>query len=368
MNHDKLDIVMIGLTITSSWGDGHALTYRGLVRELCARGHGVLFLERDAPWYASHRDLPEPPYGRTALYGSLEELKDAHGKAIRQADVVLVGSYVPDGIAVCDWVLENATGLRIFYDIDTPITLAAIDKGECDYIEPRLIPQFDLYFSFTGGRVMEHIERVCGAQRVRPLHCSVDDNFYMPLDMPKVFDMGYMGTYCHDRQAGLEQLLIEPARREMDLRFIVAGPMYPQEIAWPRNVMHVEHIAPDGHAAFFNSLRFALNVTHAEMLKTGYSPSVHLFEAAACGVPIITDPWDGLDSFFEPGSEILVSRSPEETLKYLTKFGEPQRQEVARRARQRVLSENTARHRAFQFEQYVREAMEAKSEGLSAAG
>lgn len=361
MNPEPLDIVFIGLTITSSWGNGHATTYRGLVREVCARGHNLLFLERDVPWYASNRDLPNPPYGRTVLYQSLNELKDAHGDAIRRADIVLVGSYVPEGIAVCEWVLENAAGLKIFYDIDTPITLATMEKRECAYIEPRLIPRFDLYLSFTGGQILEHIEKTYGAQRVRPLYCSVDDNFYKPLEMPHAFDLGYMGTYSPDRQEALETLMLEPARRHIDLRFIVAGPMYPKEIAWPPNVARVDHLAPEAHVDFYNSLRFTLNITRADMIKAGYSPSVRLFEAAACGVPIISDPWEGLEQFFEPGSEILISRGPEETLRFLLKMNEEARHELARRARQRVLSENTARHRAFQFEQYAREAMESKS-------
>ena len=124
----NLDIVVLGLSITSAWGNGHAVTYRGLVRELVRRGHRVLFLERDVPWYAENRDLPHPPYGTTALYRDVDDLRARFGDAVRNADVVIVGSYVPDGIAVVQWVLERARGVRAFYDIDTPVTLAKLAR------------------------------------------------------------------------------------------------------------------------------------------------------------------------------------------------------------------------------------------------
>src|SRR3990170_1331251 len=127
-------IVIIGLSITSSWGNGHATTYRGLVRELAARGHDVLFLERDVPWYAENRDLPHPPFGQTSLYSSLVELKDRWTRPIREADFVIVGSYVPQGVAVGEWVTSVATGPVAFYDIDTPVTLAKLDRGDTEYL------------------------------------------------------------------------------------------------------------------------------------------------------------------------------------------------------------------------------------------
>src|SRR3954462_8727663 len=123
---DRLRIVVIGLTITSSWGNGHATTYRGVVRELVGRGHDVLFLEHDKPWYASNRDLPYPPYGRTVLYASVDDLKERFADEVRDADVVIVGSYVPQGVEVGEWVPRAARGVPAFYDIDTPVTLAKL--------------------------------------------------------------------------------------------------------------------------------------------------------------------------------------------------------------------------------------------------
>jgi spore maturation protein CgeB len=350
----RLRIVVLGLTITSSWGNGHATTYRGLVRELARRKHDVLFLERDAPWYAPHRDLPQPPFGNTVVYSTIGELKDRFARQIRSADLVIVGSYVPEGIAVGEWVCATARGVTAFYDIDTPVTLAAIGSGACTYVSPALIRRYQLYLSFTGGPTLARLEREHGARRARALYCSFDPALYRPEPREPEWDLGYMGTYCVDRQPALERLLIGAARGSAH-RFLVAGPGYRSD-EWPQNVGHVEHVPASDHRAFYNSLRFALNLTRADMIRAGYSPSVRLFEAAACGVPIISDSWRGLDTIFRPGLEILISGSAAQTSRFLGDLTERERQAIGRRARQRVLSEHTAEHRAVQLEEYVDEA------------
>lgn len=358
----RLDIVILGLSITSSWGNGHATTYRGLVRELCDMGHDVLFLERDVPWYASSRDLPKPPYGRTALYGSLHELQTRWEAEVREADVVIVGSYVPEGVAVGEWVVRTARGVRAFYDIDTPVTLARLERGDTEYLSPDLIPQYDLYLSFTGGSTLDRIERRYGSPMARPLYCSFDPALYYPEPCEARWDLGYMGTYSDDRQPTVERLLVEPARRWEEGRFVVAGPQYPPGIAWPHNVERIEHLPPVEHRAFYNAQRFTLNVTRADMIAAGYSPSVRLFEAAACGTPIISDYWEGLDSFFKLGSEVLVARTPYEALSHTREMPETERLALAARARARVLAAHTAAHRAAELEGYCREVRNQPSE------
>jgi spore maturation protein CgeB len=350
-----MSIVMLGLSITSSWGNGHATTYRGLARELAARGHRVLFLERDAPWYAQHRDLPQPPYARTELYGSQAELHERFAHDVREADLVIVGSYVPDGAEVGRWVVETARGLTAFYDIDTPVTLARLATNDCPYLDKELVRRYGLYLSFTGGPTLIRIERELGAQRALPLYCAADPREYRPELRPMRWDLGYMGTYSRDRQPAVERLLTEPARREPARRFVVAGPQYPAELAWPANVERLEHLAPDAHRAFYNELGFALNVTRADMLAAGWSPSVRLFEAAACGTPIITDSWPGIDELFEPNHEILIARTTEDVLRYLRDLGEGERRAIGARACIRVRSSHTAAHRAADLERYARE-------------
>jgi len=350
---ERLSIVILGLSITSSWGNGHATTYRGLVRELSERGHRVLFLERDQPWYAANRDLPRPPHGRTILYRSLAELQDEFADAVRHADVAIVGSYVPEGIAVGEWVIAEARGVTAFYDIDTPVTMAAVESGTCEYLEARQITSYDLYLSFSGGPMLERLERVFGSPAARPLYCSFDPELYHPAPGLVRWDLGYLGTYSADRQPTLESLLLEPARWWDGGRFVVAGPQYPEGIAWPANVERKIHVAPSDHHAFYTGQRYTLNVTRADMIRVGWSPSVRLFEAAACGTPIVTDHWPGLEHFFLPGEEILVARGPEDVLRILHDLPEVQRERIAARARQRVLASHTAAHRADALESYL---------------
>jgi spore maturation protein CgeB len=260
-----LRIVILGLSITSSWGNGHATTYRGLVRELVRRGHDVLFLERDVPWYAENRDLARPPFGRTALYRSVDALRARFATAVRDADLVIVGSYVPDGAIVGDWVQDHARGLRAFYDIDTPVTLAKLARGEHEYLRPAQIPRYDLYLSFTGGPTLARLEREFGAPAARALYCSVDPELYFPEPAAIEWDLGYMGTYSADRQPTVESLLLEPARRWPSGRFAVAGPQYPDDLAWPANVTHTPHLPPRAHRAFYNRQRVTLSVKRCRL-------------------------------------------------------------------------------------------------------
>ncbi|MCA1710146.1 MAG: glycosyltransferase [Actinobacteria bacterium] len=346
-------IVVLGLSITSSWGNGHATNFRGLVQALDARGHDVLFLERDVPWYADNRDLPHPPYGRTFLYGSLDELRSTYGSRVADADLVVVGSYVPDGIEVGTWVQATACGLKAFYDIDTPVTLAALERGDCAYLSRELVPGYDLYLSFTGGPTLQRIEQQYGSPRARAFYCLVDPAAYLPADVDRTWDLGYLGTWSADRQPKVDALLVAPARHRPQARFVVAGPQYPDDIAWPHNVERIDHLPPAEHPGFYNAQRLTLNVTRADMVTAGWSPSVRLFEAAACGVPVVSDWWEGLEAFFQPGKEILVARTPEEVLEHMANTDDERRAELGAAARARVLADHTSEHRAIELEEHV---------------
>lgn len=357
-------VAILGLSITSAWGNGHATNYRALTRALAERGHRVTFLERDVPWYAQHRDLPDPPHTTTHLYGSLDELRESHTRAIADADLVVVGSYVPDGVAVGEWVTSNAVGVTAFYDIDTPVTMAKLERGDYEYLHPALIPRYDLYLSFTGGPLLEMIELRYGARAARAFYCVVDPDRYFPEDATLRWDLGYLGTYSEDRQPALEELLIRPALRQPLLRCVVVGPQYPERIRWPANVERVDHLEPGRHRAFYNVQRFTLNVTRPDMVRAGYSPSVRLFEAAACGVPVISDRWIGIDSFFYPGREILLADDAGEVVSLLSVIDEQERREIGLRARARVLDAHTAGHRVDQLEHYVGEVDRLRAPGV----
>ena len=350
-------VVILGLTITSSWGNGHATTYRALLGALARRGHDVVFLERDVPWYAQNRDMPDPPFARTILYRDLDELASTHQRLVRDADVAIVGSYVPDGVAVARWATEAATGVTAFYDIDTPVTLAKLARGDHEYVAPEIIPRFDLYLSFAGGPVLERLEREHDARRARPLYCSFDPDAYRPdPDAAIRWDLGYMGTYSDDRQPALERLLLDPSRQLPDHRFAVAGPEFPDDIAWPENVERIDHLPPAEHRAFYTRQRWTLNVTRQDMVRAGWSPSVRLFEAAGCGTPIISDRWEGLDAFFEPGREILIADTTDEAVRILRETPDGERRAIGARARARVLEAHTSDARAAELEAYVAEA------------
>jgi spore maturation protein CgeB len=356
-----LDLVFLGLSITSSWGNGHATTYRALLKELAARGHRVTFLERDLPFYAENRDLAHPPYGQTHLYASLEELHDRFAETVGRADLVVVGSYVPEGKEVGAWVQELAPGRCAFYDIDTPVTLAKLASGDGEYVAPSQISRYALYLSFTGGPTLRHIEEVYGSPCARPLYCSVDPDLYCPTPTEVRYDLGYLGTYSPDRQPAVERLLLEPARTWADGRFKVAGAQYPADLAWPSNVEHEVHLPPARHREFYCSQRYTLNVTREAMVRAGHSPSVRIFEAAACGTPIISDRWPGLETVLAPGKEIFVADTTRDALRILRDVSEAERTALAEAARTRILSEHTAAHRAAELEGYALELLEHRT-------
>lgn len=349
-------LIVLGLSLSSSWGNGHATTFRGLLAEFAARGHDILFLEREVPWYASQRDLTDPDYCRLDYYADLSDLQRFAGE-IGRADAVMVGSYVPDGVEVGRIVQQTARCITAFYDIDTPVTLAKLARGDFEYLAPELIPGFDLYLSFTGGPTLSFIERELGSPAARALYCQADPELYRPLDVPTRWDLSYLGTWSADRQPTVEKLLCAAARALPQSRFCVAGPQYPSDIDWPANVERIEHVPPAEHPAFYAASRFTLNVTRADMIAAGWSPSVRLFEAAMCGCPVISDVWQGLDEIFQPGREILFAHATDDVVAALRGISAEHARGIGEAARQRALREHTSGVRARELEQHLEEAM-----------
>ncbi|MBW8853146.1 MAG: glycosyltransferase [Bradyrhizobium sp.] len=351
----NLNIVIIGLSVTSSWGNGHATTYRALIEALASRGHHVTFLEREVPWYRGHRDLTKPSNWTVKLYQSLQDIPRRYTSLIRDANLVILGSYVPDGIAIAEWVTAHAQGVTAFYDIDTPVTLAGLDQG-LEYLSAAMIPRFDLYLSFSGGPVPGMIEDAYGSPMARVLYCSADPDLYRPHPVKQHWSLGYLGTYSDDRQPSLERLLLAPAKMLADHQFVVAGSRYPEHLVWPDNVSRIEHLSQHQHPPFYSRQRFTLNLTRADMRALGFSPSVRLFEAAACGTPVISDRWPGIETIFEPGTEILLVSDAREVSQILRDIPEERRLAIADKARRRILADHTPDHRARQLEAYYLEA------------
>jgi spore maturation protein CgeB len=299
-----------------------------------------------------------PDYCELRFYSDLADLENWRSEIVN-ADAVIVGSYVPEGVAVGRYVQETARGVTAFYDIDTPVTLAKLERGDFEYLSPEIVPGYDVYLSFTGGPTLRRIESRYGSPAARALYCSVDPDAYPPLDVPKKWDLSYLGTYSTDRQPTLEKLLIEPARLMPERRFVVAGPQYPTDIDWPSNVERIEHLPPSEHAEFYAASRFTLNVTRADMIAAGWSPSVRLFEAAACAVPVVSDQWEGIESLFVPGTEMLLADTSKKVVEILGGRSEEEAASMGRAARARVLDGHTAAHRAAELEEHLLEAHNA---------
>jgi spore maturation protein CgeB len=341
-------IVVFGLTVSSSWGNGHATLWRGLIRALARRGHRVSFFERDVPYYAAARDLTELPGGELVLYRDWDEVRGRAARTVAEADAVMVTSFCPDGLEATDLVLSAGRALKVFYDLDTPVTLARLDRGESlSYVGPRGLRDFDLVLSYTGGAALDRLRRTLGAYRVAPLYGHVDPDVHRPVAPRERFsaDLSYLGTYAADRQAALEELFIAPARRRPAQRFLIGGAQYPQDFPWTDNIYFVRHLPPDEHPAFFSSCRLTLNVTRKAMADMGWCPSGRLFEAAACGAAMLTDAWEGLNAFFEPGREVLVARNAEDAIAALD-LSDRELREVAEAGRARTLAEHTSERRA----------------------
>lgn len=352
----RLKIVILGPSLTMSLGNGAASTYRGLVRELSMRNHDVLYLERGDEERIGQK-LGKVESGQVEEYLNLKELKNRHAPAVRDADFVLVASQIADAAELGGWVTRHAQGVTAFYDFNAPQTVASLAQNKPGPISAELMTRYDLYLSFSGGPLLDHLEDECGVRSARPLYPAADARFFFPGFTRQTWDFGYLGKYNIDTLPAVERLLLEPARRWKEGLFVVAGSSYPRSMRWPGNVKRTPPISPQKRRAFYNSQRFTLDVTPPDVAAVGYSPGARLFEAAACGTPIITEFWPGLDTFFTPDEEILISHSPDETLIYLEEISELDRRRLGYRARERVLARHTSRHRAAELEGYVLEIL-----------
>lgn len=359
-----MNLVIFGLTVSSSWGNGHATLWRGLCSELGRRGWRVVFFERDVPYYAATRDLTElPGGGELLLYSDWNEILPVAARKIADADVAMVTSFCPDGVSAADLILDSKARLRVFYDLDTPVTLSRLAAGEAvGYIGPRGLRDYDLVLSYTGGRALGELQRTLGARIVAPLYGWVDPKVHKPAASEQRFRglLGHLGTYSADREEALRALFVEPARRLPGDRFLLAGSMYGGHFPWQPNIFLIHHLIPADHPAFYCSTRLTLNVTRGAMARMGMCPSGRLFEAAACGAPVLSDYWEGLEQFFRPGSEILIARDTEEAMDALGRSPE-ELARISRAARERTLAEHTAAFRAAELERLLEAACGASA-------
>lgn len=361
-----MKFVIFGLSVSSSWGNGHATIWRGLFKGMERNGHNIQFFERDVPYYAAHRDMTEIPGGTLHLYPDWVPIVRTARDHLTDADVGIVTSYCPDALAASDLVLSSPARLKVFYDLDAPVTLSRLEKGEeVKYVGPRGFRDFDLVMSYTGGKALGALRERLGARATAPLYGCVDPDVHRPVPADEQYraDLSYLGTYSDDRQQGVNRLFIEPSRRLPSKKFLIGGSLYPEGFPWTPNIYFVRHVPPPEHPAFYSSSDFTLNVTRKPMADMGYCPSGRLFEAAACGVPILSDSWEGLDHFFTPGREIIVVNRPEEVIEALN-MPRDRRDEISRAARERVLNESTADRRVGELESILDAAIQGKPAAL----
>ena len=344
---ERLKITIFGLTISSSWGNGHATPYRAILKALHRQGHDVTFYEKDVTYYARHRDFKECSYCKLVLYSDWGSVRTGALECSADSDAVICASFCPDGARIVDEILDLAVLVKVFYDLDTPVTLASLQRGETGYLRPEQIREFDLYLSFTGGGTIDELMCRWGARMTLPLYGCVDVESYARVYVPIEYccDLSYMGTYAPDRQQKVETLLLDPARQLSSKRFVLAGSMYPWQWQWPANVRRFEHVSPGDHAALYSSSRLTLNITRNDMARWGYCPSGRFFEAAACGTPIITDWFEGLDQFFDCKSELLIAKSTEDVIAAMS-LPDSELGLIAARAKERTLREHTGEQRA----------------------
>ncbi len=353
-----MKFVVIGLTITSEWSNSHANTYRTLLKELHKKGHDILFLEKDLQYYAANRDLPIPTFCHLGLYKTKDDLKKKYEEEVATADVVIVGSYVKDGVDIGRWVIETAQGITAFYDIDTPVTLYKLEREDYAYINPELIASYNLYLSSAGGPILQHFESYYSAPFAKVLYPCVDPDVYFPTSQEFKWQMGYLENYNEGLKPALEDFLNKPAKALSNEKFALLGSKFPEKINWSANIESVSLSSSAMQRDLYNRQRFTLHLTDQNVTQYAYKPSVKLFEAAACGVPIISNVWEGLSLFFEEYTEILIAHSTEDVIRYISGFDEDCRLRLGEQARNKVLKYHTVSVRAEELEEFVFQAQQ----------
>lgn len=345
-----MKLTFFGLTLSSSWGNGHATPLRAIIKALHRQGHSITFFEREETYYAQHRDLPSPAYCDLRFYDDWLNIRPQALKAAWDSDAVITTSFLPDGGAILDELLAVNGPAHVYYDLDTPVTLSMLASGDQpEYVTAQHLPSFDLAFSFTGGRALEILEQKYGVRRAEALHGCVDPDVHLrvPPQWRLASDFSYMGTYSLDRQSKLESLFFDAARRLPKKKFLVVGSMFPEGMDWPMNVWYKPHLSPEHHPAFYSSCSATLNITRKVMADMGHCPSGRLFEAAACGTPIVSDYFAGMEEFFRSDQILTVNNTDEAEQAFTMSQGELRA--MAMRARERTLDEHTGTVRARQM-------------------
>ena len=353
-----LDLVIIGRSILSSYGNRTAILYRGLINELAQLGHRTIFLEprNDLP-SGHYRDLLRSPYCEVWTYDTVDALLKEYRPAIQSADVVMVGNDLPETDRIAEWVVEEARGLTIYYDTDMATTrdnlAGAISSKHC--LSCRTLPIFNLYLSTTGGPPLQQLAKAHGLACARPLYESIDPYSYYRTDAETTYDLGFIGNYKPRREALLQELMVNPAEHTPNRQFALAGDGYRDRLALPGNITYLEHLPETNHVDFYNRQKATLVVSRDDRRALGYTPSRRLLAAAACGIPVLSDEWNGLNDFFEDRREVFNVGNEQDVLAVLYGTDEETVRRAGLAARERVLAEHTTTRRAEELLGYWEE-------------
>jgi len=380
-------ITFFGLSISSSWGNGHAAHFRAILRALHRLGHRVAFYERDLGQLARHREFTASDDFDLRLYRSWDEIRHTALEEADASDVVLVASHVPEGARIADAVLALDRPLRAYYEMNAPHTLARLRDGSLDYVRALQLPDFDLVLSRMGGRSLSALELDYGARLALPLYACVDPELHlrMPARPALRCELSFPGSCTPQRLARLKTLLGTVARRRPSWRFLVAGAQSSGEVpaaprkeprraesgrgssspktlpplaaasarvherarrGWPAHLQRLELLSEADRVALFSSSRLVLDLPRRAAQAWGYCPSGRLFAAAACGTPVVTTGFEGLERFLEPEAEVLVAGNAAALLEAMER-SDAELLGLGRRARERTLDEHTGYQRAL---------------------
>jgi spore maturation protein CgeB len=350
----SLDIAFFGSSLVSAYWNGAATYYRGIVRALARRGHRITFYEPDAYERQAHRDIPDPEWAKVVVYSGTDE-RDVHRvlAEARRADVIVKAS----GVGVWDEILEREVlsakrpgAQAVFWDVDAPATLDRITKNPSDPFRA-LVPKYDVIFTYGGGPpIVRGYERV-GARRCTPIYNALDPDTHFPTAPDDRFeaDLSLLANRLPDREARVQEFFVKAARMLPKSSFVLGGNGWaPNQV--PPNVKLVGHVYTADHNAFNASARLVLNVARDSMVSCGYSPATRVFEAAGAAACLITDAWEGVDTFLAPGAEILVANGGEDVARFVRDVTPESARAIGEAARKRIVAHHTYAHRAKDVE------------------
>jgi spore maturation protein CgeB len=360
-----MKIAFYGSSLLSSYWNGAATYYRGLLSDLARRGYGVTFYEPDAFDRQKHRDIAPPDWADVRVYPATEEAVRGVTAEAAKADIVVKAS----GVGVFDDVLLHGViaasrpeAMRIFWDVDAPATLAEL-RHNADHPLHRAMPLLDIVFTYGGGPPVVAAYEGFGAHRCTPIYNGLDPSTHFPAAAEQRFaaDLSFLGNRLPDREARVEQFFLEPAAKLQERQFLIGGNGWETK-AMPANVRHIGHVYTREHNAFNTTPLAVLNVARDSMATTGFSPATRVFEAAGAGACLITDAWVGLDLFLEEDEEVLVARDGADVAAHLQRLTPERARAIGDAARARILAEHTYSRRGAQVDRILREVFSQKCE------